>query len=821
MSLPTPEGITYGLVVARWLQIVGDTPADLDALPDTKPMSGSALFTRKQKTTIRADSTQPDGTYVGIAKQNINGYLRTVDGELARAADSEDTGLWLVTGVYTVSFSLSGTTWPSFDIEVTAAHTAEAPLDLITTTPYVPPIGATPVVIMVPASIPDGYLLAKNGASFTGVDPATLGGAAPDASETVKGIVELATSVETVTGEDGVRAVTPAGVKAALDAKSVSDMSTYATKAELAAAGGSVIMDDTPAAPAEGTSATYFVTSAVTWPAGLEWSTDPDNDVAPTITGTALVSMFTLNGTTRAVLGATFPALPPAVDGTAPTAGTLSVIVGSTTADLTVTGATDETALHATPYAYSSNNGGAWTAYQAGATYEFTGLTASTAYTFRHKVKDAAGNETVGTAVTDTTDAPPADSTAPTVPANLTATATGTTTVSLSWTASTDAVGVTGYEYRIDGGTAVDAGTGTTETVTGLTPATEYDFEVRAYDAAGNRSAWSTVATETTSAVVDTTTPTAGTLAGSSITDTGFTLTVTGATDETALAAEPYSFDPGTGVFGAYQASASIAVTGKTFETGYTCQHRVKDAAGNVATGIAITVTTADWTPASITDIEAWFDAADAATITESGGAISQWDDKSGNGHHAIQITGSQQPTYDTTSLAPGTVLFGGTQHMASPASMSLPECTTFIVGRRNGSTGGGTMVGPIGGYSGVDLLFNSNSTVTYRLWGKTPSAGTGALPADKWVVAWGTYSDVGDLLTVKVDNYTTQSAGMSSSPIAGRTMGIGAKYLTSWVDILTNGNIAEIIHVGRVLTAGEITAVTSYLQAKWGVTFP
>lgn len=495
MSLPTPEGITYGLVVARWLQIVGDTPADLDALPDTKPMSGSALFTRKQKTTIRADSTQPDGTYVGIAKQNINGYLRTVDGELARAADSEDTGLWLVTGVYTVSFSLSGTTWPSFDIEVTAAHTAEAPLDLITTTPYVPPIGATPVVIMVPASIPDGYLLAKNGASFTGVDPATLGGAAPDASETVKGIVELATSVETVTGEDGVRAVTPAGVKAALDAKSVSDMSTYATKAELAAAGGSVIMDDTPAAPAEGTSATYFVTSAVTWPAGLEWSTDPDNDVAPTITGTALVSMFTLNGTTRAVLGATFPALSvPAdttnptwtatftlgtptqtavvatasalatdnvavtgyevsynngstyatitpsgsnftlagsagvtyattklrardaagkrstalsvpsytmaasTDTTPPTAGTLaSSNITATSATLTVSGAADETALHAQPYRFSTDNGATYSAYQTSPVYAATGLDPSTAYTCKHQTRDAAGNVSTGT----------------------------------------------------------------------------------------------------------------------------------------------------------------------------------------------------------------------------------------------------------------------------------------------------------------------------------------------------------------------------------------------------------------------------------------
>lgn len=96
--------------------------------------------------------------------------------------------------------------------------------------------------------------------------------------------------------------------------------------------------------------------------------------------------------------------------------------------------------------------------------------------------------------------APAPDTTAPSVPTGLTATATGGSTVSLSWTASTDAVGVTGYEYRVDGGAAVDAGAGTAETVSGLTAATTYSFEVRAYDAAGNRSGWSTAAVATTDA---------------------------------------------------------------------------------------------------------------------------------------------------------------------------------------------------------------------------------------------------------------------------------------------------------------------------------
>jgi hypothetical protein len=43
-----------------------------------------------------------------------------------------------------------------------------------------------------------------------------------------------------------------------------------------------------------------------------------------------------------------------------------------------------------------------------------------------------------------------------------------------------------------------------------------------------------------------------------------------------------------------------------------------------------------------------WLDAADTATITESSGAVSQWNDKSGNGRNFTQSTGAAQPTTGT-----------------------------------------------------------------------------------------------------------------------------------------------------------------------------
>jgi endoglucanase len=120
------------------------------------------------------------------------------------------------------------------------------------------------------------------------------------------------------------------------------------------------------------------------------------------------------------------------------------------------------------------------------------------------------------------------DTTPPTAPTNVAAIATTSTSVSLSWTASTDNVGVTGYDvYR--GGVLVGSTTGTTRTTytdTGLSPSTAYTYTVEAFDAAGNLSPASAPVTATTQGT--------GTSSGCSATyavtnqwNNGFTATVT------------------------------------------------------------------------------------------------------------------------------------------------------------------------------------------------------------------------------------------------------------------------------------------------------
>ncbi|WP_299834031.1 S8 family serine peptidase [uncultured Tenacibaculum sp.] len=80
------------------------------------------------------------------------------------------------------------------------------------------------------------------------------------------------------------------------------------------------------------------------------------------------------------------------------------------------------------------------------------------------------------------------DTQAPSAPSNVQASSITKTTATVSWSASSDNVGVTGYEV-FQGSTSLGTVTGTSANLTGLTADTSYTISVRAQDAAGNQSA--------------------------------------------------------------------------------------------------------------------------------------------------------------------------------------------------------------------------------------------------------------------------------------------------------------------------------------------
>ncbi|WP_238501196.1 glycosyl hydrolase family 18 protein [Streptosporangium soli] len=188
-------------------------------------------------------------------------------------------------------------------------------------------------------------------------------------------------------------------------------------------------------------------------------------------------------------------------DTTAPSvpANLRSTATAATTVTLAWNASTDNVAV--TGYEVYRGTTLVTTTNGTGTTYTDTGLTAQTTYTYTVRARDAAGNRSAASnqISATTTGGGGGDTTAPSVPANLRSTATGTTTVTLAWNASTDNVAVTGYEvYRGTTLVTTTNGTGTTYTDTGLTAQTTYTYTVRARDAAGNRSAASNQISATT-----------------------------------------------------------------------------------------------------------------------------------------------------------------------------------------------------------------------------------------------------------------------------------------------------------------------------------
>lgn len=184
------------------------------------------------------------------------------------------------------------------------------------------------------------------------------------------------------------------------------------------------------------------------------------------------------------------------------------------------------------------------------------------------------------------------DTEAPSAPAGLSAGEVTASSVALSWDASTDDTGVTGYTVLVDGESAATSGT-TSTTLTGLAPSTTYEITVTARDAAGNVSDASAPLSVTTDegGGEDTQAPTMPTsLAAGEVTASSVTLTWDASSDDTGVAGYLVHRD---GVQVADVSGTSVTDSGLAADTSYAYTVAAYDAAGNVSDdSAALPVTT-------------------------------------------------------------------------------------------------------------------------------------------------------------------------------------------------------------------------------------
>lgn len=121
-----PAELAFGYVAFQALLAVADT-SDPGRDPDSVGATGTVTFTAKVpvvKTYLPNPATI--GKQVITCTLDANGYLKDPAG---------NTGVYLVTGLYVVTYALVGVELESHDILVEASHTLAAPLDLTTAIP--------------------------------------------------------------------------------------------------------------------------------------------------------------------------------------------------------------------------------------------------------------------------------------------------------------------------------------------------------------------------------------------------------------------------------------------------------------------------------------------------------------------------------------------------------------------------------------------------------------------------------------------------------------------------------------------------------------
>jgi len=306
-----------------------------------------------------------------------------------------------------------------------------------------------------------------------------------------------------------------------------------------------------------------------------------------------------------------------------------------------------------------------------GTSFTDTGLTPSTAYSYTVRAIDAFGSSASSSTATASTIMAP-DTLAPSAPSGLSASNVTGTSVALSWSPSTDNVGVASYDIYA-GSSKVASSSVLSANLSGLSPATPYTVTVRARDAAGNVSQSSSSVTFTTLSPIDIDPPSAP--ANLTWASDGLTVSLTWFASTDNFGVIGYELFYGNFDLGTFTDTV-LSLIGFKPGTPYTFTVKARDAAGNLsvasnATTVLLAVppdTTPPTAPTNVTTV----------SVTSSSAAL-RWTastDDVGVVVYQVLVNGSVVATV-TSASASVTGLSSGTTYSVAVRALDAAGNTS------------------------------------------------------------------------------------------------------------------------------------------------
>ena len=255
----------------------------------------------------------------------------------------------------------------------------------------------------------------------------------------------------------------------------------------------------------------------------------------------------------------------------------------------------------------------------------------------------------------------------------------------------------------------------------------------------------------------------------------------------------------------------------------------------------------APWNPNFFgSNLAAWYDAADSRTITQSGGLVSQWNDKSGNGYHVSNATAATQPDY----LATG---FNGRPTLQVVGGDFLNRGTTALGRNVGGITCALVGLHPTGQTftaNANEIFISAAGNAALTRFSTSPNATAGAT-ADRYAIAgrrldgdsFASVSSTTDSLANRgnpwirvaqraysdgvANHWTNGTQDMTNEVVGTQTAGNTSDTDSLRISIFSGANamptgtqLSEIVLTHSTMTTADRQKLEGYLTWKWGLSY-